>query len=147
MNLSMDPNADFLGAADTQRARDIEREERERERQQAQDDAARRRGAWHQDAIRDGAVEQLAALFDDDTARDFRARWKDVQIGFVDDPRQSVQRADELVAQVMKSLAESFARQRAGIEADMGEASQASTENLRLALRSYRSFFERLLAL
>jgi hypothetical protein len=138
--------ADFLDATDAHRGRDIEREERERERRQAQDDAARRPGAMPE-GIRDGAVEQLAALFDDDTARDFRARWNDVQIGFVDDPKQSVQRADELVAQVMKSLAESFARQRADIEADVGQGTQASTENLRMALRSYRSFFERLLAL
>ncbi len=47
----------------------------------------------------------------------------------------------------MTSLAESFARQRAAIETDVGESSQANTENLRMALRSYRSFFERLLAL
>ncbi|ROZ68998.1 hypothetical protein [Ramlibacter sp. WS9] len=130
-----------------QMERDVVREERERERRQVQDDAARRPGAWHNDAIRDGAVEQLAALFDEDTARGFRDRWNAVQIAFVDDPRQSVQRADELVGEVMKSLAESFARQRVAIEADMGESSKASTENLRVALRSYRSFFERLLAL
>jgi hypothetical protein len=127
--------------------RDVEREERERERRQVQDDAARAAGTWHNDAIRDGAVEQLAALFDEDTARSFRDRWNAVQIAFVDDPRESVQRADELVGEVMKSLADSFARQRSTIETDMGESSKASTENLRVALRSYRSFFERLLAL
>jgi hypothetical protein len=130
-----------------QAERDVEREERERERRQVQDDAARRAGGWNNDAIRDGAVEQLAALFDAETARGFRDRWNAVQIAFVDDPRQSVQRADELVGEVMKSLAESFARQRSTIETDMGESSKASTENLRVALRSYRSFFERLLAL
>jgi hypothetical protein len=96
---------------------------------------------------RDQANEQLAALFDTDVAQDFRSRWSDVQIGFVDDPKRAVQQADELVAQVMKSLAESFARQRSNIEADVGGADQASTENLRVALRSYRSFFERLLSL
>jgi hypothetical protein len=130
-----------------QAERDVAREERERERRQVQDDAARRAGGWNNDAIRDGAVEQLAALFDAETARGFRDRWNAVQIAFVDDPRESVQRADELVGEVMKSLAESFARQRSAIETDMGESSKASTENLRVALRSYRSFFERLLAL
>jgi hypothetical protein len=130
-----------------QAERDVEREERERERRQVQDDAARRAGGWNNDAIRDGAVEQLAALFDAETARGFRDRWNAVQIAFVDDPRESVQRADELVGEVMKSLADSFARQRSTIETDMGESSKASTENLRVALRSYRSFFERLLAL
>jgi len=89
--------------------------------------------------------EPLAALFDPEQSHDFRQDWSDVQIGFVDDPKRAVQQADELVAQVMRRLAESFARQRAEIEAGTGD--QASTENLRVALRRYRSFFERLLSL
>ena len=90
---------------------------------------------------------QLAALFPPETAEGFRSNWDAVQIGFVDDPRKAVQQADELVARVMKSLAESFASQRASIEADVGQNDQASTENLRVALRRYRSFFDRLLSL
>ena len=92
-------------------------------------------------------VEQLAALFPPDAAAHFRNRWDQVQIGFVDDPRQAVQQADELVAEVMKSLASSFAEQRARLEAGLGRGEQANTENLRMALRGYRSFFERLLSL
>jgi hypothetical protein len=96
----------------------------------------------------DSRREPLAALFDESVAADFRKRWNDVQIGFVDDPKQAVQQADELVAQVMKSLAESFARQRADIEAGVGSGTEAaSTENQRVALRRYRSFFDRLLEL
>jgi hypothetical protein len=91
--------------------------------------------------------QQLAALFPAETAEAFRSDWDAVQIGFVDDPGKAVQQADELVAKVMKSLAESFAKQRASIEADVGQDDQASTENLRVALRRYRSFFERLLSL
>ena len=91
--------------------------------------------------------EQLAALFPPETADDFRADWDAVQIGFVDDPRKAVRQADELVASVMKTLAESFAAQRISIETDVGQDEQASTENLRVALRRYRSFFERLLSL
>ncbi len=91
--------------------------------------------------------EQLAALFPAETAEAFRSDWDAVQIGFVDDPRKAVQQADELVAKVMKSLAESFANQRASIEADVGRNEQADTENLRVALRRYRSFFERLLSI
>ncbi|MBE7942523.1 MULTISPECIES: hypothetical protein [Ramlibacter] len=92
--------------------------------------------------------EALAALFEPSAASGFRERWREVQVGFVDDPRQAVQHADELVAQVMKSLAESFARQRSRIEAEVGQGdAQASTENLRVALTRYRSFFERLLSL
>jgi hypothetical protein len=96
---------------------------------------------------REAEGEQLAALFPAETAEGFRSNWDAVQIGFVDDPRKAVQQADELVAKVMKSLAESFAGQRASIEADVGQNDQASTENLRVALRRYRSFFERLLSL
>jgi hypothetical protein len=91
--------------------------------------------------------ERLAALFPPDTANGFRANWDAVQIGFVDDPRKAVRQADELVASVMKTLAESFASQRISIETDVGQDEQASTENLRVALRRYRSFFERLLSL
>lgn len=91
--------------------------------------------------------EQLAALFSPDMAGDFRSRWDAVQIGFVDDPQQAVKQADELVAQVMKNLAETFANERHRLEEQMGTGGGASTENLRVALRRYRSFFQRLLSL
>lgn len=91
--------------------------------------------------------EQLAALFSPDRAGDFRSRWDAVQIGFVDDPRQAVKQADELVAQVMKNLAETFANERHHLEEQMNAGGGASTENLRVALRRYRSFFQRLLSL
>jgi hypothetical protein len=91
--------------------------------------------------------EPLAALFTPEVAQEFRSRWDAVQIGFVDDPARAVQQADELVAQVMKSLAESFAAQRAGMEASLGQDGQGSTEGQRVALQRYRSFFQRLLSL
>ena len=89
--------------------------------------------------------EPLAPLFRADVAQGFRSRWDAAQIGFVDDPRRAVQQADELVAEVMKSLAQSFADERRQLEAQMKET--ASTENLRMALQRYRSFFQRLLSL
>jgi hypothetical protein len=89
----------------------------------------------------------LAELFPEDVAGGFRSRWDAVQIGFVDDPKQAVKQADELVAQVMKSLAESFARQRSTIEGAADGGNAASTESLRVALQRYRSFFQRLLSL
>ncbi len=85
---------------------------------------------------------ELAPLFERGTAQGFRTRWSAVQQGFVDDPAQAVRAGDELVAQVIKSLAETFAKQRATLEGEQG-----STEDLRLALRRYRSFFERLLSM
>jgi hypothetical protein len=97
-------------------------------------------GAGHEE-------ERLVALFADDVARDFRSRWDAVQIGFVDDPKQAVQKADELVAQVMANLAQTFARERSELEGYLSGEQSASTENLRVALRRYRSFFQRLLSL
>lgn len=91
--------------------------------------------------------ETLEALFLPDTAAQFRKRWTDVQSGFVDDPRRAVADGDELVAEVMQSLAESFAHERKRLETELSETGEASTETLRVGLRRYRSFFERLLEL
>lgn len=102
-----------------------------------------------QDGMRAGAgeTEQLAALFPPDAAQGFRQHWDQVQIGFVDDPQAAVRQADELVAQVMAHLARSFAEQRSRLESSLSGGGQADTEQLRTALRSYRSFFQRLLSL
>lgn len=102
----------------------------------------------HRHAMPQQAAEELAALFAPEAAQEFRSRWDEIQIGFVDDPGQAVRRADELVAQVMQNLAETFARERSELEQYLGgPEAQASTENLRVALRRYRSFFQRLLSL
>ena len=90
---------------------------------------------------------QLALLFEPAVAADFRSRWNAVQSSFVDDPSQAVRRGDELVIQVMKSLADTFAAGRAKLVAESDQTDKASTETLRLALQRYRSFFERLLSL
>ncbi|MGA2549150.1 MAG: hypothetical protein ABSF50_03290 [Burkholderiaceae bacterium] len=90
---------------------------------------------------------QLDALFLPDVAHDFRSRWDDVQRSFVDDPKQAVLQADKLVTQVMKNLTESFSRERARLEGESSPTDESSTESLRVALRSYRGFFERLLSL
>ncbi|WP_280156054.1 hypothetical protein [Piscinibacter sp. XHJ-5] len=92
-------------------------------------------------------TQALAALFAADAADGFRSRWNEVQIAFVDDPRKAVRDADELVAQVMKSLAETFSNERSRLEQELGQTDKGSTENLRLALQRYRSFFQRLLSL
>jgi hypothetical protein len=93
--------------------------------------------------------ERLAPLFVPDVAKDFRSRWDAVQSSFVDDPAQAVRQGDELVAQVMKSLGDTFSGERVKLEGQAGPAGKdkASTEDLRVALRRYRSFFERLLSL
>jgi len=94
----------------------------------------------------EGSAE-LAQLFPEDLASGFRARWDEVQIGFVDDPGKAVREADELVAEVMKRLADSFATARSSVESEISQAGNASTESMRVALQRYRSFFQRLLSL
>jgi len=79
-------------------------------------------------------------------AEGFRARWTDVQTGFVDSPRQAVERADALVAEVMQHLAKTFADERNGLERQWDRGGDVSTDDLRNAFQRYRSFFERLLS-
>ena len=89
----------------------------------------------------------LAPLFPSSTAVDFRSRWDLVQRSFVDDPKKAVHAADELVAEVTKALTESFRTQRSELEKGFEQAESTTTESLRIALRQYRAFFERLLSL
>jgi hypothetical protein len=91
--------------------------------------------------------EALDALFPPDVAERYRSRWAAVQSGFVDDPRRAAMQGDELVAEVMKNLAESFAHERERLERQLNQSGEAATETLRVALRRYRSFFDRLLSL
>ena len=92
------------------------------------------------------AQEPNLPLFAQNDTQDFRSRWEKIQIGFVDEPRTAVVQADELVANAIKRLAEVFATERSKLEAEWGKTDNVSTEDLRVALRRYRSFFDRLLS-
>jgi hypothetical protein len=94
-----------------------------------------------------GIDDAPGPLFDNADADGFRTRWSAIQTGFVDEPRKAVEEADTLVAEVMKRLAEVFATERTRLESQWERSDQVSTEDLRLAMRRYRSFFERLLSL
>jgi hypothetical protein len=85
-------------------------------------------------------------LFPEDELGSLRQRWQTVQGSFVDDPRTAVRQADELVASAMKRLAEVFADERGKLEHEWDKGENVSTEDLRQALRRYRSFFDRLLS-
>src|SRR5690349_20277746 len=85
------------------------------------------------------------SLFPNAETDNLRGRWQEIQGSFVDEPRQSVERADELVATVISRLAQSFADERAKLEGDWSRGRDVSTEDLRQALQRYRSFFDRLL--
>ena len=88
----------------------------------------------------------MVPLFSAEEAKDFRGRWDAIQVNFVDEPRQVVEQADGLVAVAMKRLAEMFAAERARLESQWDRGENVSTEDLRLALQRYRSFFGRILS-
>lgn len=88
-----------------------------------------------------------AALFDRDATKDYQDRWLVIQTEFVDEPRQAVEKAESLVGEVVQALTESFAREHRDLEARWSGDREVSTEDLRLAIRRYRSFFNRLLSL
>jgi hypothetical protein len=87
------------------------------------------------------------ALFQDDELQGYRARWSGIQTGFVDEPRRAVSEADALVSELTTRLTQSFADERRQLEERWGKAENVSTEDLRQAMRRYRSFFERLLTI
>ncbi|MFE6623224.1 hypothetical protein [Streptomyces sp. NPDC057740] len=109
--------------------------------------------AVEDEAVEDEPVEANAAAQEDEvpqllTPEDeegFRTRWEQVQNKFVDDPRDAVHTADALVADVMQKLATTFADHKQELEGQWNRGEQANTEDLRQALRHYRSFFNRLL--
>jgi len=95
----------------------------------------------------DDDTTRLESLFANGVDRDFRDRWRDIQTGFVDEPRAAVEQADQLVAQLMQRLAQSFSEQRSNLEKQWEAAEKVSTEELRVGFTRYRSFFERLLSI
>lgn len=93
-----------------------------------------------------GPVDQdERPLLEPSHAVDYRQRWDSIQTGFVDEPRAAVAEADTLVAEVMQQLAETFSRERGSLESQWDRGGEVSTEDLRVALQRYRSFFNRLL--
>src|SRR5262245_57926068 len=129
--------ADLAAASDRSVERDVTREMQEA----------------HANVVADGprpadtnADQRATPLFAKDESEDFRRRWIDIQAAFVDEPRQSVENADSLVATAIKRLAEIFARERSSLEQQWAQGGDVSTEDLRVALQRYRSFFDRLLS-
>lgn len=98
--------------------------------------------------IADGNAVQdddRAALIANADSTRFRDRWHDVQAAFVDDPRRAVHDADVLVAELMQTLSATFADRKQALDGQWQQGDEAQTEDLRLALRGYRSFFDQLL--
>ena len=87
-----------------------------------------------------------APLLSESSASGYRERWAQIQARFVDDPRSSVEQADALVNDVIHDLETSFGSERDTLEGQWQRGEDVQTEDLRVVLRRYRSFFGRLLA-
>jgi hypothetical protein len=127
---------------DQQAEQQDQQEQLQQQEQQEQEHEEQARQETRRDEAQDG---QDQALFADDEAQSFRSRWEDVQRGFVDEPRESVQKADDLVSDLVERLTNGFAETRSGLEQQWNKGEEASTEDLRIALTRYRAFFQRLL--
>ena len=93
-----------------------------------------------------GDGQESEPLLAQSEAEGFKARWQEIQARFVDDPQQSVDEADDLVTELIDELQQLFAAERGRLEQHWNAGEDASTEDLRVALTRYRSFFNRLLS-
>ena len=91
-------------------------------------------------------TESNEPLLPPDRAERYRSRWEEIQTSFVDEPHESVEAADRLVADLMQTLAARFSEARELLESQWDGGADVSTEDLRIALTRYRSFFDRLLS-
>jgi len=121
------------GARDAEDGQSVSAQERRSEPAQAEEASSR-------------AASEGEPLLEQDEEAGFLRRWEDIQAGFVDEPRQAVQDADALVAGLMKRLAETFSEARTQLEGQWDRGDRVSTEELRITLQRYRSFFTRLLS-
>jgi hypothetical protein len=87
-----------------------------------------------------------APLYDEHEAADLRTKWQNIQGAFVDDPQASVEQADQLVATAIQRLAEIFSTEKSKLQSAWSNGGEVSTEDMRQALRRYRSFFDRILS-
>ncbi|RAO35191.1 hypothetical protein PSN13_02446 [Micromonospora saelicesensis] len=85
-----------------------------------------------------------ATLLDTDTAQGFRDRWRDVQLRFVDDPQAAAGEAQSLVEEAIQALSSALAAQKNTL-GGWQDAGSADTEQLRMAVRNYRDFLDRVL--
>ena len=92
------------------------------------------------------SAAEVQPILGEDDASELRERWERLQARFVDEPQDAVREADQLVSDVFDNVTRTFAAERESLEEQWNRGEEASTEDLRVALQRYRSFFERLLA-
>jgi hypothetical protein len=99
------------------------------------------------DAGRSGAQQpDSGKLFAPEESSEFARRWEQIQTTFVDEPQRAAEQADALVASVTQRLTDGFAREREHLEDHWSRGEDVTTEDLRVTLQRYRSFFRRLLS-
>ncbi|PZG15390.1 hypothetical protein C1I95_19750 [Micromonospora craterilacus] len=95
-------------------------------------------------AVAEAVPVGAATLFDEPTAQRFRDRWRDVQLRFVDDPRAAAGEAQSLVDEAMQALSAALTEHKSKL-GGWQEAGSTDTEQLRVAVREYRDFLDRVL--
>jgi hypothetical protein len=110
------------------------------------DEVALEQTSTGQQSAEGGGNNDRAPLFATDDAERFRQRWESLQSSFVDQPRKTVEEADNLVGDLLQQLTAGFSEKRSHLEAQWEQGDEVSTEDLRVALTRYRSFFNRLLS-
>jgi hypothetical protein len=90
---------------------------------------------------------ESARLLDETEARGLQSRWETIQAGFIDEPRSAVEAADKLVSDAIQRVSQAFAVERSELEQQWMRGKEASTEDLRMALQRYRTFFSRLMSI
>ena len=130
----------------TYEQRGLSTEDLARTKERSDDRAATARPSGPAPGAAGNGNAERTVLFADNEAERLRTQWSDIQATFVDTPRQAVERADGLVAEVMKRMAEGFAGERSNLEHQWDRGDEVTTEDLRIALQRYRAFFDRLLS-
>jgi len=97
--------------------------------------------------LRPGDVGETSISFWDQAAGDqFRAEWHEVKAQFVDDPVAALTRARGLLTEAVQELSESMLAERDELD-PLWETAAPDTESMRIAMRGYTEFLERILAL
>lgn len=135
-----------LAHADDTAQQEEYRDERSAQRADGYDRSEATTARTNTESAKPAETDERTALFSPDETNSLRSQWDSIQVGFVDEPRQAVEKADALVAGAMKRLAEVFAAERERLEKQWDRGDSVSTEELRIALRRYRAFFGRLLS-
>src|SRR5437764_895388 len=137
--------SDLARAADETRRSDV-RPEPDAADVDVRDDGLSQSSVAVQGTSRAGVDDTREPLLSPDQGERFTARWQEIQAAFVDEPQRAVEQADALVADLMQRLAAIFSDEREQLEGQWAQGDDVSTEDLRVALMRYRSFFDRLLS-